>query len=92
MASCERPQAYEHDDGENDEELMPKAMELGRLRGSESFVARVTSNMSQRAWSVLQFVYNFVDRTILMLGWATITTGIITYARFFVGTLQSEWD
>lgn len=91
MASCERPQAYEHDDGnEDDEELVFKPSELGRLHGSESLVARVTSKISQRAWAALQFVYKCIDRTILILGWATIATGIITYARFFVGALQSE--
>lgn len=50
-----------------------------------TFVAMVGSKISSRAWKVLIFGYNFVDRTSMILGFITLCTGVITYGRFFEG-------
>lgn len=47
-------------------------------------VARLAGSISTRAWKILLLGYNIVDRTILPLGFIALTTGIVTYARFFV--------
>ncbi|KAK4187834.1 hypothetical protein QBC35DRAFT_218472 [Podospora australis] len=67
------------DDLENNEPLFNKA---GK---AHSAVARVAEKISDRFWKVLMFGYNFVDRTILILGFITLCTGVIAYGRFFEG-------
>lgn len=49
-----------------------------------SLIAKVTGKISSRVRKGLLCVYNFVDRTILPLGFATFCLGIVTYGRFFV--------
>lgn len=56
----------------------------GRVGRSREIVAKVAAKVSSRAWKFLIFGYNFVDRTILILGFITLTTGIATFGRFFV--------
>lgn len=73
------------DDVEADLSAMPRS---GPVR---NFAVRVGSKISSRAWRVLIFGYNFVDRTSMILGFITLATGIITLARFFVSE-QSEDD
>ncbi|KAK1839515.1 integral membrane protein [Colletotrichum chrysophilum] len=50
-----------------------------------SLIAKVTGKISSRVRKGLLCVYNFVDRTILPLGFATFCLGIVTYGRFFEG-------
>uniref|UniRef100_L2FH80 Integral membrane protein n=1 Tax=Colletotrichum fructicola (strain Nara gc5) TaxID=1213859 RepID=L2FH80_COLFN len=50
-----------------------------------SLIAEVTGKISSRVRKGLLCVYNFVDRTILPLGFATFCLGIVTYGRFFEG-------
>lgn len=51
---------------------------------SNSVLAKFAGKISSRAWTVLLFGYNFVDRTILILGYIALCLGLVTYARFFV--------
>jgi len=71
---------------EDDEDLPFKPTEMGSQIRAQSFIAKVASKISSQAWSVMTFGYNFVDRTILILGYITLCTGLITYARFFVSS------
>ena len=66
------------------------------LRGSERrktgavrlVIQKIASMISSRVWRVLMFAYNFVDRTILILGFIALATGTITFGRLFVSSLQ----
>lgn len=42
-----------------------------------SVIQKVADMVSSRVWNVLMFTYNFVDRTILILGFIAFTTGIV---------------
>ncbi|KAJ9157284.1 hypothetical protein NKR23_g403 [Pleurostoma richardsiae] len=44
---------------------------------------KATGMISSKAWKVLIFGYNFIDRMSLILGFITLCTDIITYGRFF---------
>jgi hypothetical protein len=63
------------------ESLHPESTNHGKAHG---LAKRIADKVSSRAWKVLLFGYNFVDRTILILGFVALATGIVTYARFFV--------
>ncbi|GAP85217.1 putative integral membrane protein [Rosellinia necatrix] len=76
----DRRRRYEDDE----EDLAFRHAEM-RSGASRSFVGRVTSKISDKAWRIIMFGYEFVDRTILILGYITLCTGLITYARFFEG-------
>ncbi|KAH6614735.1 hypothetical protein B0J18DRAFT_306625 [Chaetomium sp. MPI-SDFR-AT-0129] len=52
---------------------------------THSLVAKAAGMVSERFWKVLIFGYNFVDRTVLILGFIALCTGIITFSRFFEG-------
>ncbi len=57
---------------------------ISRTGAVHRFAAKVAGMISSRAWKVLLFAYHFVDRTILILGFISLCTGIIAYGRFFV--------
>lgn len=69
---------------DEEEDLHFKPEELLSSKAPNSFIAKWTSKIPSRAWKVLMFIYNFIDRTILILGYIALCTGIITFARFFV--------
>lgn len=73
---------------DDDDDLHFKPAELLPSKPANSFIAKLTGKMSNRAWKVLMFGYNFVDRTILILAYITLCTGIITFGRFFVSKHQ----
>ncbi|KAK3984955.1 hypothetical protein QBC44DRAFT_336060 [Cladorrhinum sp. PSN332] len=76
----------EGDMGEEEGEDEEASMFVGRKAGrAHKVVAKVAGKISDRFWKVLLFWYGFVDRTILILGFVTFCTGIITYGRFFEG-------
>jgi hypothetical protein len=56
---------------------------------AHSIVAKITDKISDRFWKVLLFAYEFVDRTILILGFIALCTGIIAYGRFFVSACHT---
>lgn len=73
---------------EEDEDDLPfKPAEMTPSSVPPSFVAKIASKISDKAWKVIMFGYGLVDRTILILGYITLCTGLITYARFFVSQL-----
>jgi hypothetical protein len=70
-----------------DEDLELKEFELSTPKNkAHSLIAKAAGKISSRAWKVLLFGYNVVDRTILVLGYVALATGIVTMARFFVGS------
>ncbi|KAI1424243.1 hypothetical protein F5Y12DRAFT_797212 [Xylaria sp. FL1777] len=70
---------------EDDEDVTFKSAGFHLSNASQSFVAKIASKLSDKAWKVIMLGYGFVDRTILILGYITLCTGLITYARFFEG-------
>lgn len=66
------------------EDVQFKPAEVLGSKKTNSIIARFAGKISTRAWKVLMFAYNFVDRTILILGYITLCTGVITFGRFFV--------
>ncbi|CAJ2508820.1 Uu.00g138460.m01.CDS01 [Anthostomella pinea] len=70
---------------DDEEDLEFKPAEMLPYRKSRSFVAWAAGKVSDRAWRAVMLGYNLVDRTILILGYVTLCTGVITYARFFEG-------
>ncbi|KAK4194987.1 hypothetical protein QBC40DRAFT_186920 [Triangularia verruculosa] len=73
-----------HDDFE-DEDLEQNVPVLKKTGKALSMVAKVAGKISDRFWTILMFTYNFIDRTILILGFMALCTGIITFGRFFEG-------
>ena len=79
-----------HDDDDSDEDL--EAAHLPMFKKSSKaheVVANIAGKISNRFWKVLLFAYNFIDRTILILGFISLCTGIATYGRFFVSDTPS---
>ncbi|KAI1435864.1 hypothetical protein GGR50DRAFT_686796 [Xylaria sp. CBS 124048] len=70
---------------EDDDDLAFKPAEMQSMNAPQSFIVRIASKISDRVWKVLMLGYEFVNRTILILGYVTLCTGLITYARFFEG-------
>jgi hypothetical protein len=69
----------------DDEDLELKPVELSTARSQrQSLVAKIAGKISTRTWRALLLAYNAVDRTILILGYIALATGIVTWARFFV--------
>ncbi|KAI0424885.1 hypothetical protein F5Y09DRAFT_347256 [Xylaria sp. FL1042] len=79
----ERRRHYEDDDEEED--VVFKPAEMHSSSASQSFITKIASKISDKAWKVIMLGYALVDRTILILGYITLCTGLITYARFFEG-------
>ncbi|KAG4222777.1 hypothetical protein PC116_g28750, partial [Phytophthora cactorum] len=67
------------------EDVHFKPAEVLGSKKANSFLAKIASKISTRAWKVLMFAYNFVDRSILILGYIALCTGVITFGRFFEG-------
>lgn len=84
LASPTAEHEHHKEFAEDDEDLeadlapTPRGGVLGR------FASKVGNKISSRAWKVLMFAYNFVDRTSMILGFVTLCTGIVTMGRFFV--------
>ena len=57
--------------------------DAGRHFGSRRF-ARLRTFVTSPVWRIFSIAYHVVDRTILILGFITLCTGIVTYGRFFV--------
>lgn len=81
------------------EDLLPSPLERpgagesnvedqGLLRGTkvDQFLSkRIPGMLSSRVLRVGQFLYDVVDRTILLVGFAALTSGIVTYSGLFMG-------
>ncbi|KAF3763698.1 hypothetical protein M406DRAFT_293326 [Cryphonectria parasitica EP155] len=77
------PRHKEYAEDEDDLEAdLPSTPRAGVLR---NLATKIGAKISVRAWKVLMFGYNFVDRTSMILGFITLCTGIITMGRFFEG-------
>ncbi len=75
----------EDGDDEYDDDMEARLpSSLPRPGRARSLVTKAASMISSRAWKVLIFAYNFVDRTSLILGFIAFCLGIIAYGRFFV--------
>jgi hypothetical protein len=79
---------YADDDDEDLEADLAAPPSGGRRRSS--LTGRIAGLLSSRVWRVLRLIYNVVDRVILILGFLTLCTGIVTYARFFVSSATLE--
>ncbi|KAI1483768.1 hypothetical protein F4774DRAFT_103452 [Daldinia eschscholtzii] len=67
------------------EDVHFKPAEVLGSKKANSFLAKIAGKISTRAWKVLMLAYNFVDRTILILGYIALCTGVVTFGRFFEG-------
>lgn len=48
--------------------------------------SKAATVVSSRVWKYLDLLYQVVDRIILPFGFVALTTGIVTFGRFFVST------
>ncbi|KAL2264006.1 hypothetical protein VTK26DRAFT_3561 [Humicola hyalothermophila] len=76
---------YNNRDDDLDDDLEADLPMLSKNHKAHTMVAKVAAKISDRFWKVLMFAYNFIDRTILILGFITLCTGITTFGRFFEG-------
>ncbi|KAK4124153.1 hypothetical protein N657DRAFT_378710 [Parathielavia appendiculata] len=76
---------FHHSDDDADDDVEAHLPMFAKSTKAHSIVARVAGKMSDRFWKVLLFAYNFVDRTIIILGFIALCTGIIAFGRFFEG-------
>jgi hypothetical protein len=76
----------DYNDDDDDDDLELKEVELGSPKNDmrPSWLNKFSGKISGRTWQCLLFAYNFVDRTILLLGYVALATGIVTWAHFFV--------
>jgi hypothetical protein len=81
---------YRHEDDDADDDLEAHVPMFTKSSKAHSMVAKVAGKISDRFWKVLLFAYNFVDRTILILGFIALCTGIIAYGRFFVSICRLD--
>ncbi|KAF0317734.1 hypothetical protein GQ607_015044 [Colletotrichum asianum] len=84
ISDVHRKEYVEGDDELEDGLPMPMPT-VSHENKAGSLIAKVTGNISSRVRKGLLCVYNFVDRTILPLGFASFCLGIVTYGRFFEG-------
>ncbi|KAI1340674.1 hypothetical protein F5Y15DRAFT_414988 [Xylariaceae sp. FL0016] len=70
---------------EDDDDLAFKPSEMLRSTKPTSLLSRIAGSISSRSWRFITIGYDVVDRTILILGYIALCTGVITYARFFEG-------
>jgi len=75
-----------HDDDEGFETHIPKTLGSG---AAGSALQKVAGMISSKVWRGFMLAYNVVDRTILILGFVAICTGVITFGRFFVSVPRS---
>jgi hypothetical protein len=61
---------------------MPTSTEPPSATG---WAAKAVTVVSWRVWKYVELGYKVVDRIILPFGFLALATGVITYARFFVG-------
>ena len=81
------------DDYLGTEKLLRSERDAPRSEGPVRGLARrMVEKVSSKTWTVLLLGYNVVDRTILILGFMALCTGIITYARFFVSGVAVRWS
>ncbi|KAK7745978.1 hypothetical protein SLS53_002698 [Cytospora paraplurivora] len=73
----------EYHDEDDDLETEPPAMPRGGA--IRIFVTKIGGKISSRAWKVLLFGYDFIDRTSMILAFITLCTGVTTYGRLFEG-------
>lgn len=78
------------DDAESDDDSDTHLPMFPKSAKAHSVVAKVAGRISDRFWKVLLLAYNVVDRTILILGFIALCTGIITFGRLFVSIRQEE--
>jgi len=79
---------YHYHDGDADEDLEAHLPMFSKSNKVHSVMAKIAAKISDRFWKILLFAYNFIDRTILILGFIALCTGIITFGRFFVSLAQ----
>ncbi|KAK5653554.1 hypothetical protein OQA88_8813 [Cercophora sp. LCS_1] len=75
----------EYQEDTENEDLEAHLPVLSRPRAARSAIQKLAKLVSSRFWKFFTFGYDFVDRTILILGFVTLCTGIITFGRFFEG-------
>ncbi|KAK4246367.1 hypothetical protein C7999DRAFT_42217 [Corynascus novoguineensis] len=76
---------YHHHDDDADEDLEAHLPMFSKSNQAHSVMAKIAAKISDRFWKILLFAYNFIDRTILILGFIALCTGIIAFGRFFEG-------
>ncbi|KAI2602682.1 hypothetical protein GGR54DRAFT_644790 [Hypoxylon sp. NC1633] len=81
----DRQVQYENEDEDEDVDVHFKPAEMLPSKSASSLISRLSGKISRRSWKVILYAYNFIDRTILILGYIALCTGIITFARFFEG-------
>lgn len=82
------PQDENKEYGEDDEDIDLESLHHEPVNHGKvySLAKKVADKVSLRMWNVLLFGYNLVDRTILILGFVALATGVVTYGRFFEGS------
>ena len=77
------PRMYREDNMQRDSEQSG----LIRKNAVDRYLSRKLSwNVTSRALSYVGFLINIIDRTILILGFIALATGLVTYGGFFVGS------
>lgn len=74
----------EYEDEQEDDDLEARLPASARRRGLYALAGKIACKLSTRTWKVMLFTYNFIDRTILIFGFIALSTGVVTFGRFFV--------
>ena len=65
-----------------------ESMPFPNLRRRSALAQKFAKAISGRLWKYVTVGYKIVDRIILPLGFVAVTTGVVTYGRFFVSPAQ----
>ena len=74
------------EDGDGSGDLEAPISILSRSSVIRSVARKTVGLVPSRFWKIFVFAYDCVDRVILILGFVTLCTGIITLGRFFVSS------
>lgn len=78
----EIPLESAHKEFEDEDDL--EAMPFSSATRGGLLAEKATKVVSSRVWKYIDLLYCIIDRIILPLGFVMLTTGIVTFGRFFV--------
>ena len=90
ISSCgedELPETNPAAPGEENKDVEKQGLMHGS-RADRYLSKRIRGLLSSKVLCIFQFLYDVVDRLILILGFAALATGIITYGGLFVSRLE----
>ena len=91
LSSLKEEKPYEPRNDDNDRAHRENSNHLPHGAIDRFLSRKISSIVSARASNIVGMLYGFVDRTILILGFVALTTGVATYGGIFVSYLPHDF-